>query len=189
MWSDPGEIVDAIEEFVTGTVTAPPVDRVLTTVLFTDIVGSTDRAAMLGDDTWKRLLDRHDALVRRHLRRFRGREVVTTGDGFVAMFDGPARAVSCALEIAKEVTALDLQVRCGVHTGEVTLRGTDIGGVGVHTSARVMETAAPGEVLVTQTVRDLVAGSGLCFVDRGDHHLRGLPHPVGLAAAQARQLN
>ena len=184
IWSHPDEIIDAIEEFVTGAVAAPPVDRVLTTVLFTDIVDSTVRATTLGDAAWRRLLDRHDALVRRTIGRFHGREVVTTGDGFLATFDGPARAVCCALQIADSVGALGLQVRCGVHTGEVMLRGDDIGGVAVHIGARVMEAAAAGEVLVTPTVRDLVAGSGLTFDDRGDCELRGLPRPVRLAAAR-----
>lgn len=184
MWSEPDEIIDVIEEFVTGTVTVPPVDRVLTTVLFTDIVDSTSRATELGDNAWKRLLDRHDALVRRHLQRFRGREVAATGDGVLATFDGPARAVWCALEIARGVAPLGLRVRCGVHTGEVTVRGTNIGGLAVHIGSRVMQAAAPGEVLVTQTVRDLVAGSGLRFVDRGAHELKGLPDTVRLAAAE-----
>jgi pimeloyl-ACP methyl ester carboxylesterase len=183
MWSDPDEIIDAVEEFVTGTVAPPPVDRVLTTVLFTDIVDSTGRAATLGDTAWRRLLDRHDALVRRHLRRCRGREITTTGDGFLATFDGPARAIRCALDVAAGVQALGIQVRCGVHTGEVTLRGDDIGGLAVHVAARVMHAAAPGEVLVTRTVRDLVAGSGLRFCDRGPTDLQGVPEPMVLAAA------
>lgn len=183
MWSGPDEIVDAIEEFVTGGVSVAPIDRVLTTVLFTDIVGSTAQATALGDDAWRRLLDRHDALVRRGIERFRGREVKSTGDGVLATFDGPARAVSCALEISDAVSELGLRVRCGVHTGEVTLRGTDVGGLAVHVGARVTDAAAPGEVLVTQTVRDLVAGSGLRFADRGERELHGLPDPVRLAAA------
>jgi class 3 adenylate cyclase len=182
IWMDPDQIIDVIEEFVTGTVTVPPIDRVLTTVLFTDIVDSTGRARALGDQRWRQLLDRHDALVRRQLARYRGREVASTGDGFLAMFDGPARAASCALETARAVESLDLEVRCGVHTGEVTVRGDNIGGVAVHIGSRVMDAAAPGEVLVTQTVRDLVAGSGLRFTPRGTHTLKGLPHPVDLAA-------
>lgn len=184
MWSDPDEIIDAVEEFVTGTVTLPPLDRLLTTVLFTDIVDSTGQAAALGDHAWRQLLDRHDALVRRYLEQFRGREVTSTGDGFLATFDGPARAVQCALEIADAVQRLDLKVRCGVHTGEVTVRGSDIGGLAVHVGARVTQAAAPGQVLVTQTVRDLVAGSGLRFVDHGAADLQGVPDPVRLAAAE-----
>jgi class 3 adenylate cyclase len=184
MWSEPDEIVDAIEEFVTGAVTMPLADRVLTTLLFTDIVDSTAKAAALGDDVWRQVLDRHDALITRYVERFRGRAVASTGDGFVTTFDGPARAVHCALEIMRAVGSLGLQVRCGVHTGEVTLRGSNIGGLAVHIGSRVMQLAAPGEVLVTQTVRDLVAGSGLRFADRGPHALKGLPDPVRLAAAE-----
>jgi pimeloyl-ACP methyl ester carboxylesterase len=183
IWSEPDEIVDAIEKFVTGTVTMPPADGVLTTVLFTDIVGSTRKAAALGDDAWRRLLDRHDALITRHIERYRGRAVASTGDGFLMTFDGPARAVRCALEVMHAVGSLGLQVRCGVHTGEVTVRGSNISGLAVHIGSRVMQVAAPDEVLVTQTVRDLIAGSGLHFVDRGVHVLKGLSDPLRLAAA------
>jgi class 3 adenylate cyclase/predicted alpha/beta hydrolase len=183
LWSDPDQIIDPIEEFVTGAVASPPVDRVLTTVLFTDIVDSTGHATALGDAHWRHLLDDHDALVRRLVARHRGREVSTAGDSFTVTFDGPARAVRCALDIAAAVRDLGIDVRCGVHTGEVTLRGDGIGGVAVHTASRIMHAAAAGEVLVSRTVRDLVAGSGLSFADRGPHRFKGLPEPVALAAA------
>jgi pimeloyl-ACP methyl ester carboxylesterase len=185
MWSEPDQIIDAVEEFVTGEVRPGPVDRVLTTVLFTDIVDSTGHAARLGDRAWRHLLDQHDALVRRLIVRCRGREVNSTGDGFLATFDGPARAVRCGLGITAAVRDLGLQVRCGLHTGEVTVRGDDIGGLAVHIGARVMAAAAPGEVLVTQTVRDLVAGSGLHFVARGQRYFQGVPDPVRVAVAEA----
>src|SRR5207237_1265209 len=145
------------------------------TVLFTDIVGSTERAAALGDRGWRELVDAHDVLVRRELERFRGREVDTAGDGFFAIFDGPARAIRCACSARAAVRELGLEVRAGLHTGECELAGDAVRGIAVHTGARVAAVAAPGEVLVTSTVRDLVAGSGLDFESRGEHELKGVP--------------
>jgi class 3 adenylate cyclase/pimeloyl-ACP methyl ester carboxylesterase len=176
-------IVDEIEEFLTGARHAEEGDRVLATVVFTDIVGSTERAAELGDRRWRQLLDDHDALTRRQLERFRGREVKTTGDGLLATFDGPARAVRCAFAIRDAVRPLGVDVRAGVHTGEVELRGGDIGGIAVHIGQRVSAQAGPGEVLVSQTVVDLVAGSGLEFDGRGLHTLKGVPGERQLYAA------
>jgi class 3 adenylate cyclase len=153
-----------------------PADSVLATVLFTDIVESTQRAALLGDARWRDLLDQHHAVVRRNLTRFRGREVKTTGDGFFAFFDGPARGVRCACAIADEVKALGIEVRAGLHTGECEVTdGDDYSGLAVHIGARVTALAGPGEVLVSSTVRDLVAGSGLRFNDRGSQFLKGVP--------------
>ncbi len=169
------EIVDHIEEFITG---APPVrepDRALATVLFTDIVGSTDHASRLGDKNWTDLLNRHDELVSRELERHRGRKVNPTGDGILATFDGPARAVRCAQAICHAVRNLGIEVRAGLHTGEVELRGEDIGGIAVHIGQRVSAMAGPGEIVVSSTVVDLVAGSGLEFDDRGEHELKGVP--------------
>jgi class 3 adenylate cyclase/pimeloyl-ACP methyl ester carboxylesterase len=162
-------------EFITGTKPEPAIDRVLSTVLFTDIVDSTRVAVSQGDAAWKDLLDRHDSVMRREVERFRGTLVKHTGDGVLARFDGPARAVSCGLAAADRVKALGINVRTGVHTGEVELRGDDIGGIAVHVGARVMAMAGAGEVLVTRTVRDLTAGSGLTFTDRGEHELKGVP--------------
>ena len=153
----------------------PEPDRVLATVLFTDIVGSTERAAELGDRRWRELLSAHDAAVRRELERFRGREVDTAGDGFLAAFDGPARAVRCALSAGEAVQQLGVEIRVGIHTGECELDGPKVRGIAVHTGARIASLAGPGEVLVSQTVKDLVAGSGLAFDDRGVHALKGVP--------------
>jgi class 3 adenylate cyclase len=164
-----------IEEYLTGTRPRAAVDRVLATVLFTDIVGSTEQAAALGDSRWRDLLSAHHALVRRELEHFRGQEVDTAGDGFLATFDGPARGVHCALEITNTVPSIGLRVRAGLHTGEVELMQTGIGGIAVHIGARVASLAGPGEVLVSRTVKDLVAGSGLRFADRGSHKLKGVP--------------
>ena len=150
-------------------------DRVLATVLFTDIVGSTERARELGDHAWKDIIERHHAVIRAMLGRYRGREVDTACDGFFAVFDGPARAVRCAQSIAEAVRTLDLQVRAGVHTGEVETIDGKIGGIAVHVGARVGALAQPSEVLVSSTVRDLVAGSGLAFEDAGEHELKGVP--------------
>jgi len=168
-------MVDEIEEFLTGAKAEAQADRVLATVLFTDLVESTKRAADMGDRKWRDLLDRHDEVVRRQLARFRGREVVTTGDGFLATFDGPARAINCAREIGSEVHRLGVDVRAGLHTGEVQLRGDDVSGIAVHLAARVMGLAAAGEVLASSTVKDLVVGSGIEFDDRGSHELKGVP--------------
>jgi class 3 adenylate cyclase len=177
IWAgDVDAVVDEVEEFLTGSRPVPEPDRVLATVLFTDIVGSTERAAELGDRRWRDVLEQHHGVVRRELERFRGREVDTAGDGFLATFDGPARAIRCACAVAEAVGELGLQVRAGVHTGECELLGRDnVAGVAVHTGARVAAAAQPGEVLASQTVKDLVAGSGIEFEDRGVHELKGVP--------------
>jgi class 3 adenylate cyclase len=167
-------LVDEIEEFVTGERHADEPDRVLATVLFTDIVGSTERLTKMGDRRWRDLLDEHYRLARRELSRFRGREVKTTGDGLLASFDGPARAVRCATAIRDAVRPLGIQIRAGLHTGEVEVMANDLGGIAVHVGARVMAQAGPGEVLASNTVKDLVAGSGLAFEDQGAHTLRGV---------------
>lgn len=171
--SDP--ILDEVEEFLTGVRHEPEPDRVLATLLFTDIVGATQRAAELGDRRWRDLLAEHNALVRRELVRFRGREVDTAGDGFLATFDGPARAIGCAAAVVAAVKPLELTVRAGVHTGECEILGGKLSGIAVHIAARVAALAAADEVLVSSTVRDLVAGSGLRFRERGIHALRGVP--------------
>jgi class 3 adenylate cyclase len=176
---------DLIEEFLTGRRPQRGPERVLATVLFTDIVASTDRAAEVGDRAWRDLLDRHNALVRDRLQHFRGREVKTVGDGFVATFDGPARAVRCAQEIVEGVDELGLAVRCGLHTGECELLDGDVGGIAVHIGARVGALARGGEVLVSSTVKDLVVGSELGFEDRGAHELRGVPGEWRLYALQS----
>ena len=168
-------LVDAVEELVTGSRAARPAERVLATVLFTDIVGSTERAAQLGDRRWRELLDGHHTLVRSALAGHGGEEVKTLGDGFLATFDGPARAVRCALEVAERSGAAGIPVRAGIHTGECERVGTDVAGIAVHIAARVLAEAGPGEVLVSRTVTDLVAGSGLRFRSRGAHALRGVP--------------
>jgi len=167
--------LDEIEEFITGVRGGHAVDRVLATVLFTDIVGSTERSSELGDRRWRDLLDRHDAVVRRQLGRFRGREIKSTGDGFLATFDGPARALECAGAIRDAARQLGLDVRSGVHTGEIEIRGDDIGGIAVHIAARVAGNARPGEVWTSRTVTELVVGSGLDFDDKGAHELKGVP--------------
>jgi DNA-binding NarL/FixJ family response regulator len=150
-------------------------DRVLATVMFSDIVSSTERAASIGDRRWRHVLDRHDALVRAELARHGGREVKTTGDGFLALFDAPARAIRCAVAIREALRAEGVEIRIGMHSGEVELRDDDVGGIAVNLGARVATTARPGEVVVSSTVRDLVAGSGLAFDDRGEHALKGVP--------------
>ena len=164
-----------IAEFLTGHQAEVADDRVLATVLFTDIVDSTRRAAEIGDRDWHALLDAHDAVVRAQLARFRGREVNTSGDGFLAMFDGPQRAIRCAMAIRDAVQALGIEVRAGLHTGECEVRGDDIGGIAVHIGARVSALAGPNDVLVSSTLRDLVIGSGLEFDDRGAHGSRACP--------------
>lgn len=168
------QMLHEIGEFLTGGSVAPEPDRVLATVLFSDIVGSTERATTLGDQAWRDRLDAHDGMVRRQLGRFRGVEVKTTGDGFVATFDGPARAIGCGRAIRDGALQLDMSVRVGLHTGEVEMRGDDISGIAVHIGARVMALAQPGEVLVSRTVTDLVAGTGIEFEDRGEHELKGV---------------
>jgi class 3 adenylate cyclase len=175
-WVEPWrESFQEIAEFLTGHQAHVPDDRVLATVLFTDIVDSTRRAADMGDRDWRALLDAHDAVVRAQLSRFRGREVNTSGDGFLAMFDGPQRAIRCAMAIRDAVRALGIEVRAGLHTGECEVRGDDIGGIAVHIGARVSASAGPNDVLVSSTLRDLVIGSGLEFEERGAHKLKGVP--------------
>jgi len=173
-WFQPESVVAEIREFLTGRRVAELPDRVLATVLFTDVVGSTDRAGEMGDRRWRELLEAHNATVRDQLARFRGTEVGTAGDGFLATFDGPARAIQAAKEIARQVEQLGLAVRAGVHTGEVERIGDDVAGIAVHIGARIADLGGPNEVLVSGTVKDLVAGSGIEFEDRGMHDLRGV---------------
>jgi pimeloyl-ACP methyl ester carboxylesterase len=177
---DGDRLVDEIQEFLTGSRSEQDVDRVLATVMFTDIVDSTRRAAELGDRQWRALLDRHDETVRQQLKRFRGSEVKNLGDGFMATFDGPARAVRCAAAISEAVRALGITVRSGLHTGEIELKRDAISGIAVHIAARVAAEAEAGETIVSSMVRDLVAGSGLRFEDRGARSLRGVPEEVRL---------
>jgi class 3 adenylate cyclase len=172
---DATAILDEVEEFVTGVRGASDAERVLITILFTDIVGSTARAATLGDDRWRDLLDNHDAVVRHELARFQGLEVNTAGDGFVATFISPSVALRCAEAIVDAVAALGIEVRVGVHSGEVEVRGDDIAGMAVHIGARVSGLAGPSEVLVSSTVREIVTGSRRVFEDRGEHDLKGVP--------------
>jgi pimeloyl-ACP methyl ester carboxylesterase len=178
-------LVDAIREFLTGVRGDPSLDRVLATVLFTDIVGSTERAAALGDRSWRALLDAHHEIARRELERYRGREIEFVGDGLLATFDGPARAIRCALALAEAIRALGLEIRAGLHTGEIELAGNAIRGIAVHIGARVAAEGEAGEVLVSSTVKDLVAGSGIRFADRGLHVLKGVPGEWRLYRAAA----
>jgi pimeloyl-ACP methyl ester carboxylesterase len=176
IWAgDVDAVVDEVEEFLTGRRPVREPDRVLATVLFTDIVGSTEKATEVGDRRWRELLDQHHSLVRRQLERFHGREVDTAGDGFLATFDGPARAIRCADSLRVGVRALGLEIRAGLHTGECEVVGDGVRGIAVHTGARVAALAGAGEVLVSSTVKDLVAGSGIEFEDRGTHGLKGVP--------------
>jgi class 3 adenylate cyclase len=172
---DSDALLGEIEEFLTGTRHEREPDRMLATVLFTDICDSTRKAAEMGDRGWRFLLERHDALFRQALDRHRGREVKRTGDGFLATFDGPARAIRCAASIADAMASLGLQVRAGLHTGELEVMDGDLGGLAVHIASRVMNCAEPNEVLVSGTVKDLVVGSGIEFEDRGERELRGVP--------------
>jgi len=167
-------ILGEVEEFLTGSRSAGPPDRVLATVLFTDIVDSTATAAKLGDRRWKQLVREHDAIIDRELARHRGRQIHTTGDGVLATFDGPARAIRCALAIRDALRGTNLEIRAGLHTGEIELQGKDVAGIAVHIGARVSALAGPGEILVSRTVVDLVTGSGLRFDDRGSHVLKGV---------------
>jgi pimeloyl-ACP methyl ester carboxylesterase len=172
---DADAVLDAIEQFVTGSRHHVDEDRILATVLFTDIVDSTRRAAEAGDRHWRQLLDAHDEIGMREVERFRGRRVKTTGDGMLAVFDGPARAVRCAESVRDAIAELGVEIRVGLHVGECELRDSDVGGLAVHIGARVAGLARPGEILVSRTVRDLVAGSGLRFAERGEHELKGVP--------------
>ena len=174
-WIDADQVVDEIEEFLTGVRRGPESDRVLATVLFTDIVRSSERAAELGDGRWRAVLEAHHSVVRGELARWRGREVDTAGDGFLATFDGPARAIRCALAIREALLKIGVEIRAGLHTGECEIIGGKVGGIAVHTGARVLAQAQPGEVLVSSTVRDLIAGSGIELEDRGVHTLKGIP--------------
>jgi class 3 adenylate cyclase len=180
-------ITGEVEEFLTGQRHEPPADRVLATVLFTDIVDSTRRAVELGDRRWRELLEQHDQITRAEVARFQGRVVKDTGDGFLATFDGPTRAVRCAAELAERMPQLGIDVRSGLHTGECELRGDDIGGIAVHIGARVAALAGAGEVLVSNTVKDLVNGSGITFRDRGTHALKGLPGEWQLFSPSGQQ--
>ena len=181
--SDVDRIVDEIRQFMGASPTAVEIDRVLSTVLFTDIVDSTKQAEAAGDRKWRTTLEAHHVAVRAELLRHRGREVKTTGDGFLALFDGPARAVRCAQEIVRVVRPLDLEIRAGVHTGEVEMMGDDVGGIAVHIAARVAQRAHAGEVLASSTVKDLVAGAGLTFVAQGLAQLKGIAEPMSLFSA------
>jgi len=172
---DTAPMLDEIEEFITGVRSGFDAERVLATIVFTDIVGSTERAALLGDDRWRDLLDNHDTIVRHQLQRFGGREVNTAGDGFVATFASPSAAIACADEIVDAVRVLDIEVRAGIHAGEVEVRGADVAGMAVHIGARVAALAGPSEVLVSSTVRDIVTGSRRTFAERGEHELKGVP--------------
>jgi class 3 adenylate cyclase len=176
-------VIGEIEEFLTGARSTPEPDRVLATVMFTDIVGSTERASALGDARWRALLAAHQTAVRGELQRFRGREVKTLGDGYLATFDGPARAIRCGQAIAEAARAAGLEVRIGLHSGEVEVMDEDVGGIAVHIAARVGALAGAGEVLVSSTVKDLVAGSGIAFVDRGTRELKGISDEWRLFAA------
>jgi pimeloyl-ACP methyl ester carboxylesterase len=183
-WAGDAEaVVGEVEEFLTGARSVPEVDRVLATVMFTDIVGSTERAAELGDARWRELLSEHQAAVRRELTRFHGREVKTLGDGYLATFDGPARAIRCGHAITQAARSSGLEVRIGLHSGEVELIDEDVGGIAVHIAARIGGLAGAGEVLVSSTVKDLVAGSGLRFADRGMQQLKGISDEWRLFAA------
>jgi class 3 adenylate cyclase len=179
----------AIEEFLTGVRPRPQTERALATVLFTDIVDSTRLAGELGDRRWRELLEQHQELVRERLRHFEGREVKTTGDGFLATFDGPTRAVECARAIADEMPSLGIEVRAGLHTGEVELIGDDIGGIAVHVAARISALAGAGEVLTSRTVRDLAAGSGIAFEGFGRHSLKGVPDEWDVYAVASTPLS
>jgi class 3 adenylate cyclase len=179
---DADTVLDLTEEFLTGTIPIHQPDRVLATIMFTDIVDSTVRAAEMGDRGWKTTIDAHNAIVRRGLDLYRGKEVRITGDGFLATFDGPARAIRCADVIRGDVRALGLEVRIGLHTGEYEIQGDDIGGIAVHIAARVMSGAGGGEILCSRTVKDLTEGSGLSFEDMGEHELKGRPRPLAVVS-------
>lgn len=183
---DTEPILAAAQEFLTGVRPAPVSERLLATVLFTDVVRSPEHAAELGDRRWVALLQAHRVLVRQEIGRWRGEEIDTAGDGFLITFDGPARAIRCAQAILTAAAEQGLQVRAGLRTGEIERRGSQIGGIAVHIAARVTASAEPGEVLVSSTVRDLVAGSGIRFEDRGTHRLKGVPDPWRLFGAEGK---
>jgi class 3 adenylate cyclase len=172
---DVDPLLDEIEQFLTGSRAEPARDRMLATILFTDIVDSTRLAAEHGDAAWTELLRRHDEIVREHLTRYRGREINYTGDGFLAIFDGPARAITCAARMKDELAALGVEVRAGLHTGEVEMAGSQVSGLAVHIAARVLAVGGPGAIMVSGTVKDLVVGSGIEFAERGVHELKGVP--------------
>lgn len=182
---DDGRIAAAIRNFVGASPETIEADRVLATVLFTDIVDSTRRAEASGDASWRATLEAHHTVVRAQLQRYRGREVKTMGDGFLALFDGPARAVRCAQEIVRAVRPLDLEVRAGLHTGEIEMMDTDVGGIAVHIASRIAQRAGAGEVLASSTVKDLIAGAGLSFAEHGTAELKGLSEPMRLFSARA----
>jgi class 3 adenylate cyclase len=182
---DADRVIAEVEEFLTGERRPAPSDRVLATVVFTDIVDSTRIAADMGDRRWRELVESHDAIVRRQLAAYRGREIKTLGDGFLAIFDAPGRAIACIATVAREVRQLGIDVRAGVHTGECELAGDDVRGIAINLGARVGALAQAGEILVSSTVKDLVAGSGIEFEDRGVHRLKGLPDEWRLYAARA----
>ena len=185
MLDDMETVLSDIQEFITGERPIDSSDRVLATVLFLDIASSTERAAELGDTPWRNLLNSYYAIVRKELARFRGKETNTTGDAFLATFDGPARAVRCGLAIALAVRQLGIEVRAGVHTGECELMGDNVGGIAVHTGAHIMAKSEPGAVLVSRTVKDLVSGSGINFQDCGVHQLKGVPGEWRLFSARS----
>jgi class 3 adenylate cyclase len=173
-WDEPDPVLKVIEEFLVGARRGVEPSRVLATVLFTDIVGSTARAEQVGDRGWRALLDTHDELAARLVERWGGRLVKTTGDGVLATFEGPGRAIGCATALRDELRAIGLQLRAGLHIGEVELRGDDVGGIAVHIAARILATAGPGEIVVSRTVADLVAGSEVVLADRGSRRLKGV---------------
>jgi len=181
---DTDAAINEIEQFVTGTRRAQDVDRVLATVLLTDMVGSTDRAALLGDHRWRAVLDTHDDIVRSQLETYRGRLHRATGDGVLATFDGPARGIRCAQAIRDQLRAAEIDIRSGLHAGEIELRGTEIGGIAVHIAARIEAEATAGEILCSSTVKELVTGSDLSFVDRGRKQLKGVPQDWQIYAVE-----
>jgi class 3 adenylate cyclase len=183
---DSDALVDEIEEFLTGIRHGAEPDRILATVLFTDIVDSTKRAAEMGDRPWSDLLQQHHVIVRKELARFRGREVDTAGDGFLIAFDGPGRAIRCAMSISRQVHSLGVEIRAGLHSGECEIVGSKLGGIAVHIGSRVAAMAGPGEILVSSTVKDLVVGAGLSFEDRGVRNLKGVPGEWHLFAVTNR---
>jgi pimeloyl-ACP methyl ester carboxylesterase len=184
IYTNPDSMLDEVEEFLTGVRPVAEPDRVLATVMFTDIVGSTEKAAQLGDTRWRQLLETQQRATRGDIDRHRGREVKSTGDGFLATFDGPARAVRCGQAIVESVRKIGLETRVGLHSGEVEIMGSDVGGIAVHIASRVGSLAAPCEVLVSETVKGIVAGSGLQFEDRGEHELKGVPERWRLFAVK-----